>query len=121
MKNYPENVKIINGDKPIVRKIDGEWWVCSTPWAGKEGWKRNVSSPLHAIVIVERATENTICELSPESCFEQIMGQIYLPCNGEARLVTFDLLDQMARRVKFYRLGCNMENEAAATSYNKLK
>lgn len=121
MKNYPEKVKMINGDKPIIRKIDGEWRVCSTPWAGKEGWKRNVSAPLYAIVMVERATENAICEVPPESCFEFIMKQIYLPCNGEARVVTFDLLDQMASGVKFYRLSCNMHDGAAATSYNALK
>lgn len=121
MKNYPENIKIINGDKPIIRLIDGEWRVCSTPWAGKEGWKKNTTAPLHAIVIVNRASDNSIEKLSPANCFEEIMGQIYLPCNGEARMLTFDLLDRMAANVSFYRLKCNISDGAADTSYNVLK
>jgi len=121
MKNYPDGVKIINGDKPIIRKIDGEWRIFSTPWAGKEGWKRNVSAPLCAIVIVNRAPENSIEEISPLSCFEEIMGQIYLPRSADSRLLTFDLLDEMAGKTKFYRLNCNMEDAAADTSYNALK
>jgi hypothetical protein len=121
MKNYPDDVRIINGDKPIIRKVDGEWRLFSTPWAGKEGWKRNTSAPLDAIVIVNRANDNSIEELVPASCFEEIMSQVYLPSNGSARLCTFDLLDQMSKNVKFYRLCCNMNDEAATTSYNKLK
>ena len=121
MKNYPNEVKIINGDKPIVRNVDDKWSIFSTPWAGKEGWKRNVSAPLYAIVLVERSGDNFIEEISPETCFEKILGQIYLPHNGPARLETFELLDQMSKTVKFYRLGCNMENGAAQTSFNMLK
>ena len=121
MKNYPESVKIINGDKPILRKTDGEWKVFSTPWAGKEGWKNNTSSPLFAIIILERGADNHIDEISGANCFEKIMGQIYIPHNGEARLRTFDLLDEMSKKVKFYRLTCNMEDEAAKVSYTMLK
>jgi len=121
MKNYPQFVKIINGDKPIVRKSGNEWRVFSTPWAGKEGWKRNASAPLSSIVWVERSSDNFIEEISPKSCFDRIMGQIYLPHNGIARLETFELLDEMAKTVKFYRLGCNMDNSAAETSFNMLK
>ena len=121
MKNYPDSVKIINGDKPIIRNVDGEWRLCSTPWAGKEGWKRNTSAPLHAIVIVNRAADNYINELSPAECFEEIMSQIYIPCHGDARLCTFELLDRMSSDVKFYRLGCNVSDGAAKASYNCLK
>ena len=121
MKNYPENIKIINGDKPIIRLIDGAWRLCSTPWAGKEGWKRNATAPLKSIVIVNRAEDNSIEAISPAACFEEIMSQIYLPCNGEARLCTFDLLDRMSSGVKFYRLRCNMSDDAATTSYSRLK
>ena len=70
LKNYPDSVSIVNGDKPIIRKIGGEWRVCSTPWAGKEGWKSNRTAPLCGIVIVTRAEENAIEKISPENYFD---------------------------------------------------
>ena len=121
MKNYPDNVRVINGDKPIIRKIDGEWRVFGTPWAGKEGWKRNASAPLSAIVIVNRAENNSIEAIAPEMNFDQLISQVYLPYQGKATLLTFDLLNDIAGTVKFYRLNCNMDDSAAETSYNELK
>ncbi len=121
MREYPDDVRIINGDKPIIRKVGDEWRVYSTPWAGKEGMKENTSAPLSAVVLLERGEQNSIEKIDPSLYFEAIMGQIYIPKNKEALLKTYDLLDEMSGRVEFYRLRCNMERDAAATSYSALK
>ena len=120
MKNYPDDVKIVNGDKPIIRKIGGEWRVCSTPWAGKEGWKVNATAPLCGIVLVERAEENSITRVSPEENFDAVIRQVYIPKDAEACMQTLSLVDEMAKNVAFYRLGCNMHDSAAECSYNAL-
>ncbi len=120
LKNYPEDVKIINGDKPIIRRAGGEWRVFSTPWAGKEGWKTNSSAPLSAIVLLERSGENFIEDIEPCDSFDRIMSQVYLPRSGDGQLLTYDLIDDMARCVKFYRLGCNISDEAARVSFEML-
>ncbi|MBT1173184.1 hypothetical protein JS528_07430 [Bifidobacterium sp. MA2] len=58
---FGDRVAIINGDKPILRierdSSGGAPRVVAygTPWAGKEGWQRNVSAPLGGICVVERA------------------------------------------------------------------
>lgn len=120
-ENYPANVSIINGDKPIIRQIDGDWSVFSTPWAGKEGWRENTSAPLTAVVLLERSDTNFIEEVSPKDYFGAIVRQVYLPRTSDGQILTYDLLDEMSRAVKFYRLGCNISNAAAETSYNALK
>lgn len=120
MKNYPDEVGIINGDKPIIRKIDGEWRVCSTPWAGKEGWKVNSTAALAGIVLVERAEENSILPVSPSENFDAVIRQVYIPKSAEACAATLSLIDEMAQDVKFYRLGCNMDDSAAACSFDAL-
>ncbi len=120
LKNYPDNVAIINGDKPIIRKIGGEWRVCSTPWAGKEGWKSNRTAPLCGIVIVARAEENAIEKISPENYFDELIRQVYIPKYPEAQMATFGLLDEMSESVDFYRLECNMDDSAADVSFNVL-
>ncbi len=121
LKNYPENISIINGDKPIIRKTDGQWRVYSTPWAGKEGMRTNSSAPLSSIVLLERSTENFIEQVSPEHHFDALCKQIYLPRYGEMQLKTFELIDDLAKKISFYRLGCNISDEAAKTSYTALR
>lgn len=121
MKNYPDDVKIVNGDKPIIRKINGEWRVCSTPWAGKEGWKVNTTAPLCGVVLVGRAKENSIEKVSPEKYFDAVIRQVYIPKDGEACMQTMSLIDEMAEKVVFYRLGCNMDDSAAKCSFDMLK
>lgn len=121
LKNYPEDVRIVNGDKPIVRRIDGEWRVCSTPWAGKEGWKVNTTAPLCGIVLVARAQENSIERIDPAKHFDGVIRQVYIPRDAEAQMATFDLIDAMSQAVDFYRLECNMDDSAAQTSYSMLK
>ena len=120
LKNYPDKVKIINGDKPIVRRINGEWRVCSTPWAGKEGWKVNATAPLSAIVLVERAEDNSIVRVAPEENFDAVIRQVYIPKDTESCMQTLSLVDEMAESVAFYRLGCNMSDAAAKCSFDAL-
>ncbi len=120
LENYPENVSIVNGDKPIIRKIDGVWTVCSGPWAGKEGWKEKADVPLSAIVLLERAENNFIREIAPEDNFDAIMRQVYLPLTPDGQILTYDLIDEMAQSIKFLRLGCNITKEAADASFGAL-
>ncbi len=120
LKKYPQNTEIINGDKPVIRMIDSEAHVCSTPWAGKESMKRNALSPLRAIILLERSDDNFIEEINPADYFDEIMRQVYLPESSDARILTFDIIDELAEKVRFFRLGCNMDESAADTSYNAL-
>ena len=63
-----DRVRIVNGDKPILRYKDGRFIAYGTPWCGKEGWQRNTSAPLSAICFLERSPENRIRRM------EEILG-----------------------------------------------
>ena len=120
MDNYPNNVSIINGDKPIIHVKEDGVRVCSTPWAGKEDLNANVISSLGAICLVARADVNRIMKIAPSEHFSFIMKQIYIPINGEARLLTLDLADKLAKSVDFYLLECNISSDAAKCSFEVL-
>ena len=121
LKNYPQNVSIINGDKPIIHVTDGGARVCSTPWAGKEGMNANVSCELGGIILLKRGEVNCIRKVQPSEHFSTIVAQTYFPKDAEARLLTFELLDKLAGQVEFYVLECNVSDDAARTSYEALK
>ena len=55
----------INGDKPVLRVLDGTFFACGTPWNGKEGLGANLVCPVGGICFLERGTENRIRRLAP--------------------------------------------------------
>lgn len=121
LKNYPSDVDIINGDKPIIHVMGDGARVCSTPWAGKEGMQKNVSQDLCGIVILRRGAENRIKKIDPAQFFTAIMAQTYFPRDPEARMATLELVDKLSNVVDFYLLECNVSDEAAHTSFEFLR
>ena len=120
MEIFGEQVKVINGDKPVLRKEGTDFAVCSTPWAGKENWHNNISVPLDAICLIRRGKENRIYPINPSEYFDEIMGQVYIPKNSEAWLKTLSLMDELALKTRFYLLECDISREAAELSYKTL-
>ena len=127
---------MINDDKPLLRIVssdlahagggapdpaehagagDSTAVICGTPWCGKHGLNTNTAVPLKAICVLERGEENRIREISKAEAALFLLKQIYRPANPEALMRTLTLIDKL--NVRFYRLACNMELQAAELSY----
>jgi hypothetical protein len=50
-----------------------------------------------------------------------MLQQCYLSEDGEKAAKTLALLERMCQCVRLYRLGCNMEREAALVSYQGMQ
>ena len=120
MENYPNRVSIINGDKPVIRFCNDGVYVCSTPWAGKEDMKTNTRARLRGICILRRGESNSIRRIEPSAFFGEIIHQVYLPMESDAREKTLDLMNILGAKVNFYLLECNISPEAAQTSFGEL-
>lgn len=120
-KAFGDKVRIINGDKPIIRYINGEFIAFGTPWCGKEGLAINDSVPLKAICFLERSEKNSIVKTSAVDAVTKIMHQILTPQDMETLDSLFPLLDMTLSCVPCYTLGCNMDTEAAEVAYNGMK
>ncbi len=116
-KRFGEGVRIINGDKPIVRFVDGKFYAYGTPWCGKEGYNINTAVPLEALCFVERATENSIKPIGAADALMRIIKQTIIPTDLESVDSFFPLLDKMLTTVPSYVLGCNISEEAAEVAY----
>ena len=119
-KHLGERVKIVNGDKPIIRLIDGVFYAYGTPWCGKEGWNRNVRSPMHGLCFLERAAENKIDRIPLDEAASLIMKQILIPKDAMGAIKTFELIDKMINTVNCWRLGCNISIEAAEIAHRAM-
>ena len=118
-KNIP-GCYVVNGDKPIIRFLEGIPYACGTPWCGKERMNTDVMVPLESVVLLERARENSIREIPATEAFPVVLQQTYRPPEKETLTKTLSLLQQLSEKVKFYRLGCNMSDEAALTAARAL-
>lgn len=119
-KVYGDKVKIINGDKPIIRFFDRVPYAYGTPWAGKENYYLNEKTELTDICFLERGTENSICKATPMECFNSFMNQILRPDDPEALKATLDLVEKLLKKCNLWLLKCNMANEAAMVVHDKI-
>ena len=118
---FGDEVSIVNGDKPIIRKKDGKWYAYGTPWCGKEGWNINTAVPLAAICFLRRGEKNTIAPLKAETAIGDIMPQLLIPDDAAALMATLDLLDGVLTDVPLYELHCTISEEAARIARAAMK
>ena len=119
-KAFGRDMQIVNGDKPILRLTETGVEVCSTPWAGKEGWQRNCIVPLGGICLLRRGETNRIQRVHPLEQFDPLLRQVYCPVDGEALDKTLQILDTILTRVPFYVLDCTISTEAAVVARDGL-
>ena len=107
---------MVNDDKPLIRiREDGSAIAYGTPWCGKHRLGNRISVPLRAICILQRSTGNHIVKISKSEAYPMLLQQIFRPDDVAGLQKTVQLIDRM--NVDFWRLGCNMEPEAAKVSY----
>lgn len=112
---------MVNDDKPLLRMDDGYFTACGTPYNGKHGLGCNTEVPLHALCILTRSKENRIVRIAKQEAYPMLMQQVYRPADPAAMKQTLVLIDRLAALTPLYRLGCNMEPEAAEIAYREMK
>ncbi len=112
---------MVNDDKPLIRAAEDGAVVYGTPWDGKHRLSSNIAVPLRALCILTRAADNHIEPITAAEACPMLLQQVYRPADPAALAKTLELIDRLAARVKLYRLGCNMEPEAAELSYHTMK
>ena len=118
---HGDKAVMINDDKPLIAIKDGKAIVYGTPWNGKHGLGTNTSAPIKAICILERAEKNNIRRESVRNVFGQIFSQTYRFSSPIGMKQTLEILEGMMSIVPVYRLGCNMDIEAAEVAYNGMR
>lgn len=119
--NKFDRAEYINGDKPIIRFIDGTPYAFGTPWKGKEGYGSNVYAPLRSIAFIERAEENSAREVGIDEVTVKLISQIYLPRSADTAPLALALADRLLRSVKLIGLKCNLDPSAADVAYSAMR
>ena len=115
---FGDKVTMINDDKPIIRKIDGKFYVCSTPWMGKSNIGTNLNAPIKAVYVLKRGDENRAEQVSPAKVFRELLEATLLPDKRENTAKLLELYDGLFTQAKLIELYCKPEIEAARVAYN---
>lgn len=117
-EHFGDRAVMVNDDKPLLRIEKDRVYVCGSPWNGKHGLGTNTVVPLKGLCILTRAQENVIQPLAPLDAFHLLLQQTHRPKDPAALPKVLELLNRLSNSTGLYRLGCNMNPEAAIVAYN---
>ena len=115
---YGDQMRIINGDKPIIRFFGDVPYAYGTPWAGKENFQCNARVPLTDICFIERSAENQVIPIQPEECLSAVMQQILIPPDPQMAIRTLQLLNRLLSVCRVWIIRCNISQEAAILAHD---
>lgn len=112
---------MVNDDKPLLQITENGILAHGTPWDGKHHLSSNISVPLKSICILTRSDENYIERISRFAAYSMLLQQIYRPHDPLKMKKTLELLDRITDNIVLYKMGCNMDIQAAEVAYNTMK
>ena len=105
--------RIVNGDRALLRKIDGVWSACGWPVCGSSDICESEDTPLYTIVMLRQGETNYIERLSPIQAFTQLYAQTTINQWNPAFVQrAMELIEDLIGQVPVYQLTCNMTEDA---------
>ncbi len=112
---YKDRFCYINDDKPLLRLIDGVWYVYGTPWDGKHRLSQNIRVPLKGICFLSRGAENSIDRVDSAAYLPKLMGQTFRPTQPAELTKVLSLVMKLSK-MPLWALSCTISHEAAQLS-----
>ena len=108
---------ILNDDKPVIRLVDGAWYVYGTPWSGKSDLNRPLRVPLAAIAFLRRGIEDTIRPVAPPEAVYPFMSQTLRPAGGAQMEDALDRMIGLIKTIPIFQLCCTPTTGAVRVAY----
>lgn len=108
-----ENARLLNGDRPILWKRNGEWRAYGSPYAGSSGVYRNESCPVSAIVMLRQASYCGLRKLQTAEAFRSIFrGLTVNTWDRQFASTASEAAADLAVCVPVYELFCTPDQRA---------
>lgn len=120
LDRFGKDVHILNGDKPILRVIDGKVYASGTPWRGKENYGIPEMLPLEAVAFIDRAEVPSAVEITSSDALIRFASQIYVPNEPRGAILSLSVLNKIISSVKLFDVKANMKTESCEVSFEAL-
>lgn len=118
---FGDAVRVINGDKPLLRFEADQLMAYGSPWRGKELLGCNAKAPVKALCFLEQASENRLERLSAEDAMERLFHQVLVPQQAAGMEKLLTLMERILMRIPCYILYCRPDEQAARIAWEGLK
>ena len=118
-----EQVRVINGDKPIVWFREDGVYATGSPWSGKERLDENVALPLGGICLLRRLGNEPrprIYRATKEEALDFLMHQVFIPYSPMGKVLTLKMLEELYHRVPVYHLVTDISEEGVKIATKEL-
>ena len=113
-----DRMTVVNGDKPIIRRMGDTFYAYGTPWAGKEKLQTNTRTPLKKLCSIQRADDDRCKRLQGDS-FKHVIPHVYRPLDDvDALFKTIDLAEELVKSSEYYLIKCTKEPSSAEAAYS---
>lgn len=107
------DASVCNGDRTIIRRIEGGFYGFGSPFAGTSGIFKNESAPIKAIVVLSQSTENQIRILDKRTAFIALYRETLMNTwNQDYMSKMTDLILDVCNEIPVYHLACRPDREA---------
>lgn len=111
---------VVNGDRALLRKENGVWMACGSPYCGTSKICHDRTLPIRAIVILSQAKTNTARRAATQAAFAALLsGCSFDPADADEVKVVTDIAGELIMSVPFYTLAC-MPDERAVAELEKI-
>lgn len=108
--------RTINGDRSLLRKVDGVWNACGWPVCGSSGQCALGDAPIHAIIMLRQGKVNEAVRLSPIQAFSQLYAQITInQWNPDFVQLAMTLIEELVMQIPVFQLTCDISENAVQT------
>ena len=112
---------IVNGDRAIIKKVDGKYYAFGMPICGSSDICLDERTPIRAIVNLSKSTENFIEEIGLKERTKKLISEITINFfNNEYVDKAFDIICDIASNVDMYYLACTKDVNAVNTLEKKI-
>lgn len=111
----------VNGDRALLRNMDGVWHACGWPVCGTSEICHPSDTPIGSVVMLRQGKENHAERLSPMQAFAQIYSQITInQWNREFVGKAVELIEDLVTHVPVWQLTCDISEAAVQCLYDAL-
>lgn len=112
---------IINGDMNFVQETDECFLGWGTPWHGSSPYCENTNVPVHALIVLRQASENSIRELENFEKVQSVSNNIIYPTWLENGMeLCLETLDHLLTALPVYELSCRPDEDAVRLTEEKI-
>ncbi len=118
---YPDEIEVINGDKPIIEHKNGTFHVYPSPWTGKENYRGNHFGKLAGIILLEQGDHDEFLVLdAKEAVFPIYLQFLFKPEDKESIDLVSGYEEELLSAVPVYKLINRGTAESAVLTHNAI-